>query len=113
VAAFGLAWVSGLLVELQLCLRLIGGLFLVYLGVRTFLEKPVGTADSTPIPVSTGLAKSYAATFVLTVANPMTIFSPSPRFSPVSDWKGPAEGIPWRPFSWRGSSRDRPYGGSF
>jgi threonine/homoserine/homoserine lactone efflux protein len=75
VAAFGLAWVSGLLVELQLCLRLIGGLFLVYLGVRTFLEKPVGTADSTPIPVSMGLAKSYAATFVLTVANPTTIFS--------------------------------------
>jgi threonine/homoserine/homoserine lactone efflux protein len=75
VAAFGLAWVSGLLVELQLWLRLIGGLFLVYLSVRTFLEKPVGKADFTPISVSTGLAKSYASTFVLTVANPMTIFS--------------------------------------
>jgi threonine/homoserine/homoserine lactone efflux protein len=75
VAAFGLTWVSELLIDQQPWLRLIGGLFLVYLGGRTFLERPVETAASTSAPGSTSVAKSYASTFVLTVANPMTILS--------------------------------------
>jgi threonine/homoserine/homoserine lactone efflux protein len=75
VAAFSLTWVSDLLVEQQPWLRLAGGLFLIYLGARTFLEKPVETADSNTTPVPTGLARSYASTFALTVFNPMTILS--------------------------------------
>ena len=75
VAAFGLTWASALLVDSQLWLRLVGGLFLVYLGARTFLAGPVETADPAAAPDSRGLAKSYASTFVLTVANPMTILS--------------------------------------
>jgi threonine/homoserine/homoserine lactone efflux protein len=75
VAAFGLTWVSETLVEGRLWLRLLGGLFLVYLGARTFSKKPVEPADSTAAPNAAGLAKSYASTFALTVANPMTILS--------------------------------------
>jgi threonine/homoserine/homoserine lactone efflux protein len=75
VAAFGLTWVSGLLVDQQPWLHFVGGLFLIYLGARTFLEKPVETADFTATPLPTGLARSYASTFSLTVANPMTILS--------------------------------------
>ena len=56
-------------------LHLTGGLFLVYLGARTFWEKPIETVDSTATPVPTGLARSYASTFALTVFNPMTILS--------------------------------------
>src|ERR1700689_5334867 len=40
VAAFGLTAISGFLVRQQFWLALIGGLFLCYLGVRTFLSKP-------------------------------------------------------------------------
>jgi len=75
VAAFGLTWVSGLLVEQQLWLRLFGGMFLVYLGARTFFERPAESVDSAATPHSAGLMVSYASTFVLTVANPMTILS--------------------------------------
>jgi threonine/homoserine/homoserine lactone efflux protein len=75
VAAFGLTWASELLVERQLWLRLIGGLFLIYLGARTILNGSVRGAAPTAAPDATGLAKSYASTFVLTVANPMTILS--------------------------------------
>ena len=75
VAAFSLTWVSDLLVDQQPWLHLAGGLFLIYLGARTFLEKPVETADSNTTPVPTGLARSYASTFALTAANPMTILS--------------------------------------
>ena len=84
VAAFGLTWVSELLVDQQLWLHLVGGLFLVYLGARTFLKKPVETADSTATPVSAGLARSYASTFALTVANPMTILSFAAIFAGLS-----------------------------
>ena len=75
VAAFGLTWVSDTLVDQRLWLHLLGGLFLVYLGARTFSKKPAETADSTAPPDAAGLAKSYASTFALTVANPMTILS--------------------------------------
>jgi threonine/homoserine/homoserine lactone efflux protein len=75
VAAFGLTWVSETLVDQRLWLHLIGGLFLVYLGARTLSKKPVETADSTAAPDAVGLTKSYASTFALTVANPMTILS--------------------------------------
>ncbi len=75
VAAFGLTWVSDLLVEQQAWLRLLGGLFLVYLGARTFLDGKVEATGPTATPDTAGLAKSYASTFVLTVANPMTILS--------------------------------------
>src|SRR5438874_12210160 len=40
VAAFGLTFVSALLVSQQLWLRGIGGAFLCYLGVKTFLTPP-------------------------------------------------------------------------
>lgn len=81
VAAFGLTWVSGLLVDQQPLLRLVGGLFLVYFGARTFLERPPGDATSAPTPASSSLAKAYASTFALTVANPMTILSFAAIFS--------------------------------
>jgi threonine/homoserine/homoserine lactone efflux protein len=40
VAALGLTSVSGFLVDQQLLLRLGGGVFLLYLGLRTFRERP-------------------------------------------------------------------------
>lgn len=72
VAAFGLAAISGFLLAHRRGLGLIGGAFLCYLGVRTFLSKP-----STPSAPAKGtrLAPFYASTFLLTLANPATILS--------------------------------------
>ncbi|HEY0072327.1 MAG TPA: LysE family transporter [Chloroflexia bacterium] len=72
VAAFGLTFVSGLLLSQQVWLRLLGGLFLCYLGVRTFVSVPPenGSAGS-----GHGLLGAYASTFLLTLANPTTILS--------------------------------------
>ncbi len=47
VAAFGLTLVSAFLVEQQFWLALVGGLFLCYLGVRTFLRQPGRSAQPT------------------------------------------------------------------
>jgi threonine/homoserine/homoserine lactone efflux protein len=72
VAAFGLTFISGLLLSQQLWLRLLGGLFLCYLGVRTFTSLP--PENSAPAS-GRGLLGAYVSTFLLTLANPTTILS--------------------------------------
>ena len=42
IAGFGLTFISSILISQQKNLRLIGGAFLCYLGIRTFLSKPAG-----------------------------------------------------------------------
>jgi threonine/homoserine/homoserine lactone efflux protein len=72
VAAFGLTALSSFLLDQQLWLALLGGLFLCWLGVRTFMARPAPITTST---AAVGLASAYASTFVLTLTNPMTILS--------------------------------------
>ena len=73
VAAFGLTLVSSALVGQGLWLRAIGGLFLSYLGARTWMAPPAVTPG--PAGRSRGLAAAWASTFALTLTNPTTIIS--------------------------------------
>lgn len=75
IAAFGLTAVSAFLVSQQDLLRLIGGAFLCYLGVRTFVAKPAPQAAVVGEMTSRTLASDYFSTFVLTITNPLTILS--------------------------------------
>ena len=72
IAGFGLTLISKFLVSQQVWLRLIGGGFLCFLGVRTFLSKP---AEHVASAKRNGLFGSYISTFFLTITNPMTILS--------------------------------------
>jgi threonine/homoserine/homoserine lactone efflux protein len=72
IAAFGLTVVTNLLVENKFWLQLIGGGFLLYLGVKTFFEKPAERAAQAR---QSGYFGAYLSTFFLTIANPMTIIS--------------------------------------
>jgi threonine/homoserine/homoserine lactone efflux protein len=72
VAGFGLTFISYFLVSQQVWLRLIGGVFLCYLGLRTLVAKPAQKAVPTK---GNGLVGAYASTFFLTLTNPMTILS--------------------------------------
>ncbi len=72
VAAFGLAFVSDLLVQQQTWLRLLGGAFLCILGVRTVIAKP---SDKPATEKKLGIAAAYGSTFFLTLLNPITILS--------------------------------------
>src|SRR5512135_3939159 len=40
IAAFGLTFISNFLLQQQTALRILGGAFLCYLGIRTILSKP-------------------------------------------------------------------------
>ena len=72
IAAFGLTFVSNLLIQYQLWLRLVGGVFLCFLGIRTLLTKPSENACSEK---GKGLFGAYGSTFLLTLTNPLTILS--------------------------------------
>jgi threonine/homoserine/homoserine lactone efflux protein len=72
VAAFGLTAISGFLVSQRSWIDLPGGLLLCFLGVVTFLKKPV--EQDTEIR-SGGLLWAYLSSLFLTLTNPMTILS--------------------------------------
>ncbi|MDT9179221.1 MAG: LysE family transporter [Limnospira sp. PMC 1291.21] len=68
MAGFGLTAISSLLLGQQTLLRILGGLFLCYLGLKIFRDKPAN--ESAQINHKLG---AYASTFLLTLTNPMTI----------------------------------------
>jgi threonine/homoserine/homoserine lactone efflux protein len=72
VAAFGLTAISGFLVGQQFWLRLIGGLFLLYLGIKSFFSK---TGEKAVSSSHSSLFRDYSSTVFLTITNPMTILS--------------------------------------
>lgn len=73
IAGFGLTIIANFLVSQQFIIRLVGGIFLCYLGVKTFLSSTNQEA------AKTGEIKNfignYFSTFFLTVTNPITIFA--------------------------------------
>lgn len=72
IAGFGLTLISGLLLSHHLWLHVIGGLYLCYLGLKTFMSTP---SESTASRSPASLLGAYTSTFFLTITNPMTILS--------------------------------------
>lgn len=72
VAGFGVTYISNFLMGQQFWFRLIGALFLGYLGARIFFSKP---AEAPSKAEGKGLAGAYASTLFLTLTNPVTILA--------------------------------------
>jgi len=72
IAAYGLTLISNILLVEQFWFRLLGGLFLLYLGAKTFVSKP---SEGAMNDNRRSLAADYASTLFLTIINPMTIIS--------------------------------------
>ena len=84
IAGFGLTAISDFLTNQSACLRIVGGLFLCYLGITTFLSKPPtesATVSDVDLPADEtvlmprSLFGAYGSTLALTLTNPATIFS--------------------------------------
>lgn len=72
IAAFGMAAISNFLIKWQSYLHVIGGIILVYMGVKTFFNKPPKRLQTVTHKT---LAGDFVSTFLLTITNPMTILS--------------------------------------
>ena len=81
IAAAGLTLVADFLVSQKIWLGLLGGAFLFYLGVKTFLSAPPEEKTNQEIG---GAGGDYISTLLLTLSNPVTIFSFAAIFSGMS-----------------------------
>jgi threonine/homoserine/homoserine lactone efflux protein len=72
IAAFSLTVISSFLIGQQSWIRLLGGLFLLYLGLKALLSRPAAQAARAGGSSLPGL---YASTLLLTLTNPLTILS--------------------------------------
>jgi threonine/homoserine/homoserine lactone efflux protein len=75
VAAFGLTAVTAALVGARTALGLVGGVFLVWLAIRTLRVRPAATTTTTATEDRPGLPGGYLSTYGLTMTNPTTILS--------------------------------------
>ncbi|MEM7759009.1 MAG: LysE family transporter [Cyanobacteria bacterium P01_A01_bin.40] len=72
IAGFGLNFISDFLIQQQFWLQIVGGLFLCYLGVKTFTAKPKEQEFELS---NNSLLNAYISTLSLTITNPTTILS--------------------------------------
>lgn len=72
IAGFGITFISGLLISGQRWLSLVGGMFLCYLGMRSFFSELVVSEEHVS---RRGLLGSYFSALLLTLTNPLTILS--------------------------------------
>jgi threonine/homoserine/homoserine lactone efflux protein len=72
VGGFGVTVLTRVLIDQQTWIRVIGGGFLIYLGMKYFIAKP---GEEAAVAHSRGLAGDFGSTFILTLTNPMTAIS--------------------------------------
>jgi len=72
IAAFGLTLIASFLVSQSAWIHLLGGAFLIYLGLKTVLSRPAERAAKAE---ANNYAGAYASTVLLTLTNPSTILS--------------------------------------
>ena len=72
IAAYGLTFISGFLISQEFWFRLVGGLILLFLGLKTFFSRPIEDIESTSKQT---LVSDYISTFFLTLTNPVTIIA--------------------------------------
>lgn len=75
IAGFGLSYISDFLVAHRVVLGILGGLLMIYLGYRVFATNPVEQWKQTKSPqnVKKNPFAGFAASFALTISNPLTV----------------------------------------
>ena len=86
IAAAGLTLAADFLAEQQVWLGFLGGAFLLFLGVKTFRSPPPDAHGQAPSTIKLG--GDYLSTFLLTLSNPITIFSFAAMFGGLNAGSG-------------------------
>lgn len=72
ITGFGVSFIAAFLHTHKTIVATVGGLFIIYLGIKTFLNRP---NNETTIKTETGFIASATQIYFLTLANPGTILS--------------------------------------
>ena len=72
LAGFGITIIVDFLVEHHILFQAIGGIFLLYLGIRTFYKNPIKQFRQPK--GKSNLIGDFLSTFFLTISNPLAIF---------------------------------------
>lgn len=75
IAAFGLSAISTFLMQQEAVFRVVGGVFLIYLGIKAFRSEPDYTPDGQSGGHTSNVINNLVSTFFLTVTNPATILA--------------------------------------
>lgn len=78
IAAFGLTFVAEFLKSYSAAMQLLGGIFLIYLGFKIFMQRPKAAdlvTGEKKIHNAREIVSDFFTTFFLTLTNPATIFS--------------------------------------
>lgn len=86
VAALGLVGVSQFMLAYDKPLHIVAGLFLLYLGLRTFFHRP--TEQVATLRGNGGGLRAFASAFLLTLTNPQTIIMFAALFATLAP-RGP------------------------
>lgn len=73
VAAFGLGFVVNTIKAHELFLQIIGGIFLIVVGLKIYFDNPLKQIKSKKRVTKTGLLGDFLSLFFLTVSNPVAI----------------------------------------
>lgn len=74
VGILGLSVVADFLMQYETLLKLVGGSFLAFLGIRILLESNK-MKKTGGVPESKGLWAAFVSAFILTLSNPMTVLA--------------------------------------
>jgi threonine/homoserine/homoserine lactone efflux protein len=94
VSAGGLTVISAFLIGHQAWLRLVGGIFLCCLGIKTFLTRPAALIENQAEAKALSRLKDYSSTLLLTLTNPLTILSFAAVFGGVGLGSTPGDFAP-------------------
>lgn len=92
LAAFGISTISQLLIDANSIIRLIGGIFLVYLGIKT-IRAAARDLDAPARASARGLIGAAVSAFALTMTNPLTILVFTGIFAGIATANAFASGI--------------------
>src|SRR3984885_11089623 len=81
--AVALSAIAEWIIDDRTALRLLGGAFLVYLGARTFMRPTIvlPTLARLPSQLPSGVHTAFMSTFLLTLANPVTLLGYAAMFA--------------------------------
>ena len=75
LAAFGLAAFLQRYPAVQTWMHLLGGAFIIFLGLQIALKPALETESETGVISTKKLGRAYGTTFLLTLSNPITVFA--------------------------------------